>query len=61
MSYDITIGSYKLGMLDAVSVHKSVELLADTCEITLPAAQLNKALDVESPLRRGDAVMVKFG
>lgn len=61
MTYDITIGSYKLGMLDAVSVHKSVELLADTCEITLPAAQLNRALDVESHIRRGDAVVVKFG
>lgn len=61
MTYDITIGNYKLGMLDAVSVHKSVELLADTCEITLPAAQLNVALDVESHIRRGDPVTVKFG
>ena len=61
MAYDITIGNYKLGMLAAVSVHKSVELLADTCEITLPAAQLNLALDVESRIRRGDRVTVKFG
>lgn len=61
MAYDITIGRYKLGMLAAVSVHKSVELLADTCEITLPAAQLNAALDVESRIRRGDRVAVKFG
>ena len=61
MAYDITIGNYKLGMLAAVGVHKSVELLADTCEITLPAAQLNQALDVESRIRRGDAVLVKFG
>lgn len=61
MTYDITVGNYKLGMLDAVSVHKSVELLADTCEITLPAAQLNVALDVESHIRRGDPVTVKFG
>ena len=61
MTYDITIGNYKLGMLDAVSVHKSVELLADTCEITLPAAQLNVTLDVEGHIRRGDPVTVKFG
>ena len=61
MAYDINIGNYKLGMLAAVSVHKSVELLADTCEITLPAAQLNAALDVENRIRRGDRVTVKFG
>ena len=61
MAYDITIGNYKLGLIAAVSVHKSVELLADTCEIALPGAQLNQALDVESRIRRGDAVTVKFG
>lgn len=61
MAYDINIGNYKLGMLAAVSVHKSVELLADTCEITLPAAQLNAALDVENRIKRGDRVTVKFG
>ena len=31
MTYDITIGNYNLGMIDAVSVHKSLEMLADTC------------------------------
>ena len=61
MAYDITIGNYKLGMIAAVCVHKSVELLADTCEIALPGAQLNQALDVESRIRRCDAVTVKFG
>ena len=61
MSYDIKVGKYKLGMLDAVSVHKSVELLADTCEITLPAAQLNVAIDIESKVKRGDQVVVQFG
>lgn len=61
MAYDITIGAFRLGMLDSVSIHKSVELLADTAEITLPAAQFNVALDVEGQIRRGDAVVVKFG
>ena len=61
MSYDIKVSNYKLGMLDAVSVHKSVELLADTCEITLPAAQLNVAIDIESKVKRGDQVVVQFG
>ena len=61
MSYDINVGKYKLGMLDAVNVHKSVELLADTCEITLPAAQLNVAIDIESKVKRGDQVVVQLG
>ena len=61
MSYDIKVGKYKLGMLDAVNVHKSVELLADTCEITLPAAQLNVAIDIESKVKRGDQVVVQLG
>ena len=61
MIYDISVGRFRLGMLDSVSIHKSVELLADTCEITLPAAQLNVALDVECKIKRGDRVVVKFG
>ena len=61
MGYDIAIGGYKVGMLDAVEIHKSVELLADTAEITLPAAEYNVALDVESKIRRGDAVSIKIG
>lgn len=61
MAYDITIGAFRLGMLDSVSIHKSVELLADTAEITLPAAQFNIALDVESQIKRGDEVVVKIG
>lgn len=61
MVYDIAIGSYKLGMLDKVEIHRSVELLADTATITLPAAQYNKALDVESKLKRGDQVTIRLG
>ncbi len=61
MIYDIQVGDYTLGMLDKVELHKSVELLADTATITLPAAQYNVALDVESKLKRGDKVVIKFG
>lgn len=61
LGYDIKIGTYKLGMLDAVSIHKSVELLADTAEITLPAAEFNVALDIESKIKRGDAVSISIG
>lgn len=61
MIFDIQIGDYRVGMIDSVEVHKSVELLADTCKIVLPAAEYNRALDVESQLKRGDVAVVKFG
>ena len=61
MRYDIQIGSYKLGMLDKVEVHKSVEQLADTAVITLPASQYSNALQIEDKLKRGDGVVIKFG
>lgn len=61
MQYDIQIGNYKLGMLDKVEIRKSVEQLADTAVITLPAAQYNKALEVEDKLKRGDAVTITLG
>ncbi len=61
MVYDITVGNYTIGMLDSVEVHSSVELLADTARIVLPASQYNAALDVESKIKRGDAVSIGFG
>lgn len=61
MQFDIQIGDYRLGMLDKVEIHKSVEQLADTAVITLPASQYNQALQVEDKLKRGDGVIIKFG
>lgn len=61
MIFDITIGNFKLGMLDRVTVHKSVELLADTAQIVLPGAEYNAALQIEDKLKRGDKVCIKFG
>lgn len=61
MQYDIQIGDYTLGMLDKVEIKKSVELLADTATITLPASQYNKALEVEDKIKRGDVVSICLG
>ena len=61
MAYDIQVGDYRLGMLESVEISRSVELLADTAVITLPAAEYNRALDVESKIRRGDRVTVMLG
>lgn len=61
MIYDIEVGNYKLGMLDSVEIHRSVELLSDTAVIMLPAAQYNSALEIEDKLRRGDMVDIMLG
>ena len=59
--YDIKLGDFRLGMLDKVEIHRSVELLADTATIVLPGAEYNKALEVESLIKRGDPVSITIG
>lgn len=61
MSWKITVGRYRLAMIESVSVKRSVEELSDTAVITLPASVYNKALDIESKIRRGDRVTVELG
>lgn len=61
MNHDITIGNFSLGMLDSVEVKRSVETLADTATITLPGAEYNRTLEVESKIKEGDAVRICFG
>lgn len=61
MQYDIQIGNWKVGVLDSVEIHSSVELLADTATIVLPGAEYNKALDVEGKIKRGDRVQIRLG
>lgn len=61
MQFDITVGDWRLGMVEKVEIVRSVEQLADTCVITLPGAEYNKALDVEQKLHRGDRVVVNLG
>ena len=61
LGYDIQLGDFRLGMLDKVEIHRSVELLADTATIVLPGAEYNKALEVESLIKRGDPVSIIIG
>lgn len=61
MQFDITVGDWRLGMVEKVEIVRSVEQLSDTCIITLPGAEYNKALDVEQKLHRGDRVVVNLG
>lgn len=61
MNYDITVGTYRIGMLDKVEIHSSVELLSDTARIQLPASEYGIALEVEDKIHRGDTVCIRLG
>lgn len=61
MVYDIRIGNYKLGILESVEIHKSVDLLADTAVIIVPGVIYNQSLNIEDKVKVGDAVTIKLG
>jgi hypothetical protein len=61
MVYDIQIGNYKLGLLESVEIHKSVDLLADTAVVTVPGVVYNQALDIEDKVKVGNAVTIQLG
>jgi len=61
MRFDITVGDWRLGMVEKVEVRRSVEQLSDTAIITLPGAEYNVALDVEQKIHRGDRVVINLG
>lgn len=61
MDFDITIGRYRLKMVDAVKVKHSVEQLSDTATITLPAMVEGAALNVEDKIHVGDPVSISLG
>lgn len=61
MDWYIEIGDYQLMLLDSVEIHKSVDLLADTCKIKLPDAAYNNILKVQDKIKRGDQVLVQLG
>lgn len=61
IDWHITIGTYRLMFVDTVEVHKSVDILADTARIVLPGAMVNRALEVEQKIKRGDRVVIQLG
>jgi len=61
MVYDIQIGNYRLGLLESVEIHKSVDLLADTAVVKVPGVVYNQALDIEDKVKVGDPVTIKLG
>ena len=61
INWKITVGKFKLTMLDSAKITRSVEQLSDTAEIVLPGACFNKAIEVENKVKRGDAVKIQVG
>lgn len=61
MVWNISVGNYKLAMMERVEITRSVELLSDTAIVTLPATAYNQALDIESKIKRGDRVKIWLG
>ena len=61
MRFDITVGDWRLGMVEKVEVRRSVEQLSDTAVITLPGAEYNVALDLEQKIHRGYRVVINLG
>jgi hypothetical protein len=61
ITWQITIGKYELNMLDSAKITRSVEQLSDTAEIVLPGTCFNKAVEIESKIKRGDSVLILAG
>jgi hypothetical protein len=61
INWHITIGNYKLTMLDSVEIVRSVEQLSDTATIVLPGSCFNKAIEIEQKIRRGNKVTIQLG
>ncbi len=61
LTWQIKIGKFTLTMLESVTIVRSVEQLSDTAEIVLPGSCFNKAIEVESKIKRGDDVTIKAG
>lgn len=61
MSWDIQIGKYRLGVLESVEIHKSVDLLSDTAVIVVPGVVCGQPLNIEDEVKVGDKVIIKLG
>lgn len=66
MDWQVIIGNYQLALLDGIEIHKSVDILADTCTITLPLYAHKRVINIgndvpERQIKRGDKVTVRIG
>lgn len=61
LNHSIRIANYRLLLLDSVHIVRSVETLADSAEITLPATVFNAAIEIENKVHVGDPVSISLG
>ena len=61
MNYDIQLGNYTVTQLLSCEVRKSANKLSDTATIKLTGMAYDKALKIESKIKRGDSVNIKLG
>ncbi len=61
LNYEVTIGKYSLRTLDSIEITKSIHNLSDEARIAIPGTLINRALEVESKISRGDAVSIRLG
>lgn len=61
MSWKIQLGKYLLKLLDNIEIVESIDLLSDTATIKLPGSALNKQMEIESKIKRGDVVEIWLG
>jgi len=61
LSWEITIGKYKVKTVKDVKITASVLNLSDTASITLPGKYLNTWKSVENKIKVGDEVVIKLG
>lgn len=61
MSHDIVIGGQRLRLLEKVVIKRSVENLADTATITLPAYVLGRPIELSDKIHEGDGVNIGLG
>ena len=61
ITWKITVGKFKLNMLESAEITRSVEQLSDTAVITLPGSCFNKAIEIEGKIKRGDTVTIECG
>ena len=61
MCHNITVGNYRLLLLESVNIVRSVDTLADTATIVLPGMVHNETIDIEDKIKVGDAVKIELG
>lgn len=52
---------YRVKLVHSIEINKSVENLASTCLITLPASRFNDPLFIPKEIKRGTVIKVKLG